>query len=199
MHLIPARLTAKECKWFNSAGGCWYGDTCKFKHTVQPTTTSPEAAPQPVDGSVPSSGTPTPTPKGEGENQHPYCRSAWSLSQLCQTRISSVVFRSSSLPIVRSWYVPERGPLQSYASRVPKPSAIISGYNTTHRTCPSFVCPSSERPRGCIHCTIPPSPRFISSGTVPPKSSSSYIFPSSLFDLGRQHLSRYPNDARNDG
>lgn len=24
---------AKECKWFNSPGGCWYGGNCKFKHT----------------------------------------------------------------------------------------------------------------------------------------------------------------------
>ncbi|KAF9506654.1 hypothetical protein BS47DRAFT_387777 [Hydnum rufescens UP504] len=30
---LPPNYRTSECKWFNSPGGCWYGNSCKFKHT----------------------------------------------------------------------------------------------------------------------------------------------------------------------
>ncbi|KAF8338161.1 uncharacterized protein EI90DRAFT_3151946 [Cantharellus anzutake] len=37
---LPPNYRTSDCKWFNSPGGCWYGSTCKFKHSTPSETAS---------------------------------------------------------------------------------------------------------------------------------------------------------------
>lgn len=70
LHAVDFWLLASECKWFATPGGCWRGDSCKFKHS---SSSSPSATTSP---SSTNTGVASETlGAAADETKHPFYRS----------------------------------------------------------------------------------------------------------------------------